>query len=73
MTLNVLRLFLRLAAICIAIATIVAGVLYTGFMAVWMHAPPFQVIVFSLLLCIPVMLIAWGAFRLAHKFENKTT
>jgi hypothetical protein len=67
---NLPRLILRLAGVSIAIVTTLAAVTYAAFMVIWMHAPLLHVVAFSTVLCIPTMIIAWGAFRLARKFEK---
>jgi hypothetical protein len=40
------------------------------FGVIWMHAPLLHVVAFSMVLCIPTMIIAWAASRLARKFEK---
>jgi hypothetical protein len=50
---------LVVAALLIVVATLTVGVSYALFMAVWMHAPPLEVIGLTLALSVPPLVIAW--------------
>ena len=70
MPVNLPQLVLRLGGVSIAIMTILAAVTYAAFMVIWMHAPPLHMVAFLIILSIPALAIAWGAFKLARRFEK---
>jgi hypothetical protein len=62
-----IRLLLLAAAALITVASLSAAALYAGFAVVWMHAPVFQVITVTALLCIIPAAVAWSLIYLAKR------
>ena len=63
---------LRIFGTSLAFVTTLAAIGYAWFMVVWMHAPAVQVVALTVVLSIPALLIAWGAFRLARRLAKTT-
>lgn len=61
------RTLLQLCGALIAAATVLAASTYAVFMVVWLHAPAVTVLTITLLLSVPCLAIAWGAFALANR------
>jgi hypothetical protein len=50
--------------------TVLAANAYAWFMVLWMHAPPLKVIGFTVVLSVPVLLVAWGTLSLARRLKT---
>ena len=65
-----LKLLLRLLAILIGFITAIAGVIYAGFMIIWMHAPAPQVVFLTLLICSIPAAVSWLLLRAAKRLQT---